>query len=141
MLQFTRFYINNVIMEENNIFDKIIIFTSGEFILSVNKNIFELNDLFIKIKKLRGHLCNYSEKMIKTDLSELEENKELENTKKYASHSINEYITKKQNLVISTVNDNMLFCFPDTVNQNDFRPYFNCKCLQLQLLDMLWKKI
>ena len=35
--------------------------------------------------------------MIKTDLIELEENEELEKTKKYASHSINEYITKKQN--------------------------------------------
>ena len=23
----------------------------------------------------------------------------------------------------------MLLGFPDTVNQNDFRPYFNCKCL------------
>ena len=49
---------------------------TGSFVLR-----FTENDLIIKIKKLRGHLCNYSEKMIKTDLSELEENEELENTK------------------------------------------------------------
>ena len=129
MFRFTRFYLHNNIMDESNVFDKIIIFTSGEFILSVNKNIFELNELIIKIKKLRRNLCNYSEKMLKNDLNEIEENENLINTKKYASHSINEYITKRQNLIISTVNDKMLLGYPDTVDQNDFIPFFNCTCL------------
>ena len=129
MFRFTRFYIHNDIMDESIIFDKIIIFTSGEFILSANKNIFELNELIAKIKKLRGNLCNYSEKMIKNDINEIEENEDLLNTKKYASHSINDYMTKRQNLVISTVNDKMLLGYPDTVDQETFMPFFNCQCL------------
>ena len=129
MFRFTRFYFNNDIMNESNIFDKIIIFISGEFILSVNKNILELNELIIKIKKLRGNLRNFSEKVLKNDLTEIEENEDLENTTKYASHNIIEYINKRQNLVISTVNDKMLFGFPDTVDQSDFIPFFNCKCI------------
>ena len=116
-------------MDESTIFDKIIIFTSGEFILSANKNIFELNELIVKIKKLRGNLCNYSEKMIKNDINEIEENEDLLNTKKYASHGINDYMTKRQNLVISTVNDKMLLGYPDTVDQETFMPFFNCQCL------------
>ena len=118
-------------MDESTIFDKIIIFTSGEFILSANKNIFELNELIAKIKKLRGNLCNYSEKMIKNDIKEIEENEDLLNTKKYASHSINDYMTKRQNLVISTVNDKMLLGYPDTVDQETFMPFFNCQCLSI----------
>ena len=129
MFRFTRFYLHNDIMDESTIFDKIIIFTSGEFILSANKNIFELNELIAKIKKLRGNLCNYSEKMIKNDINEIEENEDLLNTKKYASHSINDYMTKRQNLVISTVNDKMLLGYPDTVDQETFMPFFNCQCL------------
>ena len=131
MFRFTRFYFNNDIMDESSIFDKLIIFTSGEFILSVNKNIFELNDLIVKLKKLRANLCNFSEKMIKNDLKELEENEELINIKNYASQGINEYITKRQNLVISTVNDKMLLGYPDTVDQKNFIPLFNCKCLSI----------
>ena len=129
MFRFTRFYAHNDIMDESTIFDKIIIFTSGEFILSANKNIFELNELIVKIKKLRGNLCNYSEKMIKNDINEIEENEDLLNTKKYASHGINDYMTKRQNLVISTVNDKMLLGYPDTVDQETFMPFFNCQCL------------
>ena len=131
MFRFTRFYIHNDIMDESTIFDKIIIFTSGEFILSANKNIFELNELIAKIKKLRGNLCNYSEKMIKNDINEIEENEDLLNIKKYASHSINDYMTKRQNLVISTVNDKMLLGYPDTVDQETFMPFFNCQCLSI----------
>ena len=128
MFRFTRFHFNNDIMSDTCIFDKIIIFISGEFVLSVNKNILELNELIMKIKKLRGNLCNYSEKELKNDLTEAEENENLKNTMKYASHAINEYITKKQYLVISTINDKMIFGFPDTVDQSDFLPFFNCKC-------------
>ena len=129
MFRFTRFYLNNIIMDETKTFDKIIIFTSGEFILSVNKNIFELNDLIMKIKKIQGSFYNYSDKRINNDLNEKKENEELENTKNYASHSINEYITKKQNLIISTINDQMILGYPDTIDKENNLPFFNCKCI------------
>ena len=129
MFRFSRFYFNNNIMDEGKPFDKIIIFTSGEFILSVNKNIFELNDLIIKIKKIRGFFNNYTDKQIKNDLNEIKENENFENTKKYASHNISEYINKRQNLIISTINDKMILGYPDTVDKEDNLPFFNCKCV------------
>ena len=129
MFQFTRFFLNNNILDESVPFDKIIIITSGEFILSVNKNIIELNELIIKIKKLRGNLFNLPEKKIRNDLDEIKDIEDLENTKKYASHSINEYINKRQNLIISTVNDKMILGYPDTIDTNNHLPYFNCKCI------------
>ena len=129
MFRFSRFYFNNNIMDENVPFDKIIIFTSGEFILSVNKNIFELNDLIIKIKKIRGHFYNFTDKQIRNDLNEIKENENFLNTIKYASHSITEYTNKRQNLIISTINDKMILGYPDTVNKEDNLPYFNCKCI------------
>ena len=129
MFRFSRFYFNNDIMDENVPFDKIIIFTSGEFILSVNKNIFELNDLITKIKKIRGKFYNFTEKQIRADLNEIKENINFLNTIKYASHSITEYTNKRQNLIISTINDKMILGYPDTVNKEDNLPYFNCKCI------------
>ena len=40
-------------------------------------------------------------------------------------------MTKRQNLVISTVNDKMLLGYPDTVDQETFMPFFNCQCLSI----------
>ena len=99
MFRFSRFYFNNNIMDEGKPFDKIIIFTSGEF------------------------------KQIKNDLNEIKENENFENTKKYASHNISEYINKRQNLIISTINDKMILGYPDTVDKEDNLPFFNCKCV------------
>ena len=129
MFRFSHFSFNNEIMDDSTPFDKIIIFTSGEFVLSVNKNIFELNNLIIKLKKIAGSFFNLPEKIINNYLNEIEENENLENTKKYASHSVYEYITKKQNLVITTLNDKMILGYPDTVDHNGFMPFFNCKCI------------
>ena len=129
MFRFSRFYFNNLIMDDSIVFDKIILFNSGEFILSVNKNIIELNELIVKMKKIKGKLFNIPEEQIKKDLSEIKENESFKLNKKYTSNAINEYIYKRRNVIISTVNDKMMLGYPDTVDQETFIPLFNCKCI------------
>ena len=128
MFRFNRFYLNNIIMDDTKQFNQVIMFNSGEFILYVNKNIIELNELIIKMKKIKGMINNIPEETIKKDLNEIKENESFQLNKKYTSNIIDEYITKKQNLIISTVNDKMMLGYPDTVEPETFMPLFNCKC-------------
>ena len=129
MFRFNKFYFNNIIMDDSKKFNQVIIFNSGEFILSVNKNIIELNELIIKIKKIKGHLNNIPEEIIKKDLNEIKENEAYILNKQYTSNAINEFIYKKQNIIISTINDKMCLGYPDTVEPETFIPLFNCKCI------------
>ena len=129
MFRFNRYFLNNIIMDDTEIFNKIIMFNSGEFILSVNKNIIELNELIIKMKKIKGKILETPEEIINKDLKEIKENERYRLNKKYTSNTINEYITKRQNLIISTINDKMILGYPDTVEQGTFMPLFNCKCI------------
>lgn len=129
MFRFKRFFLNNIILNDNIKFNKIILFNSGEFILSVNKNLIELNELIIKIKKIRGKMLNLSEETIKKDLIEIKENEDFFISKTFFSNDINEFILKRQNLIISTINDNMVLGYPDTVDIETYMPLFNCKCI------------
>ena len=129
MFRFNKFYFNNLIMDETKQFNQVIIFNLGEFILSINKNIIELNELIIKIKTIKGNILNKSEELIKKDLTEIKENEAFILNKKYTPNAINEFIYKKQNLIISTINDKMILGYPDTVDPETFMPLFNCKCI------------
>ena len=129
MFRYDRYFFNNIIMDDTQIFSKIIMFNSGEFILSVNKNIIELNELIIKMKRIKGKILDIPEEIINKDLKEIKENEKYNLDKKYTSNTINEYIMKKQNLIISTINDKMILGYPDTVEQGTFMPLFNCKCI------------
>ena len=129
MFRFNKFYFNNIIMDDTQKFNQVIIFNSGEFILSVNKNIIELNELIMKIKKIKGNLQNIPEEIIKKDLNEIKENEAYILNKKYTLNAINEFIYKKQNIIISTINDKMCLGYPDTVDPETFMPLFNCKCI------------
>ena len=108
MFRFNKFYFNNLIMDETKQFNQVIIFNLGEFILSINKNIIELNELIIKIKTIKGNILNKSEELIKKDLIEIKENEAFILNKIYTPNVINEFIYKKQNLIISTINDKMI---------------------------------
>ena len=129
MFRFNRFYFNNILMDDTKVFNKVVIFNSGEFCLFINKNIIELNELIVKMKKIRGKLFNIPEDIVKKDLKEIKENEQYKLNQKYTSNDINEYIIKRQNLIISTVNDNLMLGYPDTVEPDTFIPLFNCKCI------------
>lgn len=128
MFRFNRFYLNNIIMDDTKVFNQVIIFNSGEFILSVNKNIIELNELIVKMKKIKGMMNNIPEEIVNKNLNEIKENEQYKLNQKYTSKIINEYIQKRQHLIISTVNDKMMLGYPDTVEPGTFMPLFNCKC-------------
>ena len=129
MFRFNRFYFNNILMKDTEVFNKVIMFNSGEFCLFINKNIIELNELIIRMKKIRGKLYNVPEEIIQKDLKEIKENEQYKLNQKYISSVINQYIIKRQNLIISTINDNLMIGYPDTVEPDTFIPLFNCKCI------------
>ena len=128
MFKFQRYYLNNIIMDDTQYLSKIIIFNSGEFILTVNKNIIELNELIIKLKRIRGMMMNISEEKI-NESEEVKENENYTLNKKYISNSFYQKILTKQNLIISTIKKNMVIGYPDTIDPKTFMPLFNCKCI------------
>ena len=130
MFKFERFYINNIIMDDTQYLNKIIIFNSGEFILFVNKNIIELNELIIKLKRIKGMMLNIPEEKIKEESSvEIKENENYILNKKFIPKIFYQKIIARQNLIISTIKKNMVIGYPDTIDPKTFMPLFNCRCV------------
>ena len=128
MFHFIKFYKNDYIMNDSNKFNKLILLYKGEFILSINKNLIELNELITRVKKIRGKLMGLSEDLIKKDLKEIKENKSLLLAIKYSSKNIANLITKKQNYIIAKVKTNLVLGFPNTIDPETNLPFFNCQC-------------
>lgn len=97
-----------------------------ELVLSVNKNVIELNELIVKIKKIKGRLNNIPEEIIEKNLNEKYENEQYKLNQEYTPKFIKEYIQKRENLIISHVYDKMILGYPDTVEPGTFMPLFNC---------------
>ena len=130
MFKFERFYLNNIIMDDTQYLNKIIIFNSGEFILFVNKNIIELNELIIKLKRIKGIMLNIPEEKIKEESSvEIKENENYILNKKFIPKIFYQKIIARQNLIISTIKKNMVIGYPDTIDPKTFMPLFNCRCV------------
>ena len=128
MFHFIKFFKNNIILNENEKFNKLIILYKGEFTLSINKNIIELNELIVKIKKIRGKMMNISDDIIKKDLKEINENKSLLINMKYSSKDVCNIIMKKQTYIISRVNEELVLGYPNTIDPETTYPLFNCEC-------------
>ena len=128
MFKFNRYYMNNIIMDDTQYLNKIIIFNSGEFILTVNKNIIELNELIIKLKRIKGMMMNLPEEKINEEYEEIKENENYILNKNYISKSFYQKIITRQNLIISTIKKNMVIGYPDTIDPKTFMPLFNCRC-------------
>ena len=129
MFKFQRYYLNNIIMDDTQYLSKIIIFNSGEFILTVNKNIIELNELIIKLKRIKGMMMNIPEEKINEESEEIKENKNYILNKKYIPKSFYQKILVRQNLIISTIKKNMVIGYPDTIDPKTFIPLYNCRCI------------
>ena len=129
MFKFNRYYLNNIIMDDTQYFNKIILFNSGEFILTVNKNIIELNELIIKLKRIKGMIMNIPEEKIIEESEEIKENENYVLNKNYISKSFYQKIIARQNIIISTIKKNMVIGYPDTIDPKTFMPLFNCKCI------------
>ena len=129
-IKFINYKINEMIMEENKNLSIFYIFYSGSFKLSVNKNIAGLNELAIKLKKIRGKILNLPNDIIQKDITDhlLEINGSIVN-KKYSDESIKKEYLKKHNFIISIITDNFLLGLPDTVDPETNLTLFNCSCI------------
>jgi hypothetical protein len=116
-------------MDDTQYLNKIILLNSGEFILTVNKNIIELNELIIKLKRIKGMMMNIPEEKINEESEEIKENENYILNKKYISKSFYQKIIKRQNIIISTIKKNMLIGYPDTIDPKTFIPLFTCRCI------------
>jgi CRP-like cAMP-binding protein len=128
MFHFVKYYKDDLIMSDTQQFNKLLILYAGEFVLSLRKNLIELNDLIAKVKKIRAKMLDIPEDVLKKDLTEINENKLLLVSMKYSSSTKNEIITKRQNYIIAKVKENLVLGLPNSVDPDTYMPLFNCIC-------------
>ena len=128
MFHFVKFYKDDLIMSDTQQFNKLLILYAGEFVLSLRKNLIELNDLIAKVKKIRAKMLDIREDVLKKDLTEINENKLLLINMKYSSSTKNEIIMKRQNYIIAKVKEQLLLGYPNNVEPDTYMPLFNCIC-------------
>ena len=116
------------IMEENQKINSVIVFNDGQFKLTVNKNILELNELVCKLHKIRGKMLGLSENSIKKDLSK-NYDKDFTSNQKFILPETMKLYHKKHNLTISIVNNKLVIGLLDTVDPETHLPLFNCTCV------------
>ena len=129
MFKCVRFKRGAQIMEENKKINSVIIFSSGQFTITINKNILEINDLIIKLQKIRVKMLGINENSKKNENLENEFRKEFILKEKFILPETLKMYHKKHNLTISIVNDKLVVGLLDTVDPETHLPLFNCTCL------------
>ena len=129
MFHFAKYSKDDIIMNDNEKFSKIIILYAGEFVLTIKKNLIELNDLIIRVKQIRGKMLNIPEELLKKDLKEIKENKTLLINMKFTSSNLVDVITKKQNYIITKVKEQLVLGYPNSIDPETSIPLFNCICI------------
>ena len=129
MFKCVRFRRGAKLMEDKKLLTSVIVFNSGKFVISVNKNIIELNELIVKLYKIRGKMMGLSENAIKKELANMNDNKEIIIDQKFILPETMKMYEKKHNLIISMVNDKLVIGLKDTVDQDTHLPLFNCTCI------------
>ena len=129
-IKFVNYLKNEIIIEENKKLNEFYIFYSGMFKLSINKNIIGLNELIIKLKKIRGKILGMTNDMIQKDITEqLFEIDESGINKKYIDEKIKKEYLKKHYFTLTIVNENFLLGLPDTIDPDTHLSLFNCECI------------
>ena len=128
MFRFLQYNKNNMIITEKEKLNSLIILYEGEYTLSVNLNLFELNELIVEYKKIKNKLESNDGKVKKSLFSEIEENKKLLISMKNFSQDIKDIIISKQNFIISNISNSLILGYPNTVNLETNLCLINCKC-------------
>ena len=129
MFKCVRFKRGTKLMEENKKINSVIVFNGGEFTITVNKNILELNELVIKLHKIRGMMMGLSENAIQKELSNSQIGKDFVMNQQFILPETMKMYQKKHNLTISIVNDRLVIGLLDTVDKDSHLPLFNCTCV------------
>ena len=128
LFEFKKFYKNHNILELGKPFKELMIFSQGLFIIYINVNIPELNELITKIKMIKGKLLGLSKYKIERTLEEKRENQDLFIRKNYMSEKETKLLMKKYNFILSIISDHLILGYPDTVDPKTNLPLFNCVC-------------
>ena len=132
MFEYIKYQKNNAIMDITKEIHDLIIFNSGLFIININVNIPELNELITKLKLIRGKLLGMPRYKIERQLDEKRENQDILMRKNYISSQDNKVLLKKYNYTLSIISDHLIVGYPDTVDPETHLPYFNCTCLSAE---------
>ena len=125
MFRFIQYNKNNMIISEKEKINSLIILYQGEFSISVNTNLFELNELIIEYKKIKNKLNNET----KYNFQEIEENKKLLINMKDLNKDIKDIIIGKHNFIISNISNKLILGYPNTVNPESNISFINCQCV------------
>ena len=128
MFEFKKYYKNHLILDIHKPIKERIIFSQGLFIIFINVNIPELNDLITKIKIIKGKTLGLSKYKIERTLDEKRENQDLLIRKKYMSEKESKILLKKYNYTLSIISDHLILGNVDTVDPQTHLPLFNCIC-------------
>ena len=129
MFKCVRFKRGAKLMEENKIIKSVIVFRDGQFVITLNKNILELNELMVKLYKIRGKMMGLNENVVKKELSSNIYNKDYIMNQNFILPETMKLYEKKHNLTISIVNDKLVIGLMDTVDTETHLPLFNCTCI------------
>ena len=129
-IKFVNYLKDEMIIEENKKLNEFYIFYSGTFKLSINKSIIGLNELIIKLKKIRGKILGMTNDMIQKDIAEqLSEINTSGIDKKYTDEKIKKEYLKKHYFTLTIINENFLVGLPDTIDPDTQLSLFNCECI------------
>ena len=140
MFHFLQYNKNSIILNEKEEIKNLIIFSEGEFSLSVNKNLIELNEIIIKYKKIKAQLTinnnndddgdnkNNDYKKKETNFQEIEENNKILINMKNFSKDIKDIINERHNFILTKIKNEFCLGYPDTVDPILNTSLLNCQC-------------
>ena len=127
MFRYEQYNKDSIILNEKDEIKSLIILYEGEFSLSVNINLIELNELIIQYKKINNKLNDDIKKNDK--IEEIEENKKLLIKMKDYKKDIKDIITEKNNFILTKINNSLILGYPNTVDPETNLSLINCKCI------------
>ena len=119
MFKYTNFERNEKIINEGEPSNHCLFLNSGQIIISVNKNIEEVNELIIKLKQIKSRINKLTKDKIDKYITEIKENEELKINKKFLLDEHKKIIEEKNNIIITYVQNRDIFGLSDMLDPID----------------------
>ena len=119
MFKYTNFERNEKIINEGEPNKHCLFLNSGQIIISVNKNIEEVNELIIKLKQIKSRINKLTQDKIDKYITEIKENEELKINKKFLLDQHKKIIEEKNKIIITYVQNRDIFGLSDMLDPID----------------------
>ncbi len=119
MFKYTNFERNEKIINEGEPSNHCLFLNSGQIIISVNKNIEEVNELIIKLKQIKSRINKLTQDKIDKYITEIKENEELKINKKFLLDQHKKIIEEKNKIIITYVQNRDIFGLSDMLDPID----------------------